>query len=188
MRHDTRCSRRGFPASTSIRDNLAVRVERRRDATVAAKQNNDGKRVISQPKLIVLEKNGWLARALRRSVGGSRTIVETRSMKQLFDDLDDAPTSVVTIDGATIQPDRLIACCFRVGREFPLAATTVVLPRSYRDVQWEVREAGAIHVCIGPRRLAPMTTMIERRLQRSPQLELTLAERILASMPLSGGR
>jgi len=114
--------------------------------------------------------------------------METRSLGQVFDELQAAQASMVVIDAAAIRPDQLIAGCFTAARAYPLAATAVVLSRSQRDFQWQVREAGAIYVTFGQRRLEPLAAIAARHLQRSPKPAQTIAERILASMPLSGGR
>jgi len=68
-------------------------------------------------------------------------------------------------------------------REFPLARVAIVAERALATCEWLMREAGAVHFTVSPRELKPLARLAARHVQAAPRPQLSVAERIWASLP-----
>jgi hypothetical protein len=81
----------------------------------------------------------------------------------------------------------MLAALSRFDREFPQAALVALADRrlaGYRDL---IREAGAVHFIISPRRLGEVADIVDRRLKRFRAAETveTPTDEIHANLPWS---
>jgi DNA-binding NtrC family response regulator len=136
------------------------------------------------PRLIVCEQTGQWAVALRRHLApaGPR-IHETRTLADCWEMLAQGPAGFVVAELTRVNGEALLDRIVRCGCECPLARVAVVADRSLADVEWLVREAGAVHFCASPRRLEPLARIARRHLRQAPRPKRAMEERILARLP-----
>jgi hypothetical protein len=145
-------------------------------------------------QLIVLERDGHWAAALRQELGRESRIllpvpkgegavewrrrstgrpvlvriVEIRSWRECWERLAQCPTALVAAELTVEGAGHMLAALSRSDREFPKAALVALADRrlaSYRDL---IREAGAVHFIISPRRLGEVSELLRRRAERFP--------------------
>jgi hypothetical protein len=120
-------------------------------------------------RLIVLERDGYWAAALRRELDSARErvgFIETRSWDEVWQALGQFPTALVAAELTEAAAGRLLAALARIERRHPQAALVVVADRrltAYRDL---LREAGALHFLTSPRRLSEIADIVRRRTAR----------------------
>jgi hypothetical protein len=134
-------------------------------------------------RLIVCEKTGSWAHALRQAMPGGGRVYETRSLSECWDELSRSPASFVAIELTAANCEPLLKMLARVRRHYPAARVAIVAGRVMQAYQWVLREAGAIHFACSPRRLATVVQLAERHLAAVPDEELSLTERILDRLP-----
>lgn len=136
-------------------------------------------------KLIVMESQGVWAAALRRLPAGAASIRETRSLPECEAELVATPASFVVAElllaNASALLDRMTAWEAR----FPAAVFAVVAGRELASWGELVREAGAIDFVTSPRELTPLSVAIARHFERKGTAPRSLADRILAELPLA---
>jgi hypothetical protein len=134
-------------------------------------------------KLIVCERSGRWAVALRRELGEAGVRVwETRTLADCRDELLASPASFAVIE---LQPNvgGLLRLMETQPRQFPLARLAVVADRSLAAYEWVLRGAGAVHFLCSPRDVAVLAGLACRHLAEMPPPQQSLAERIWASLP-----
>ena len=134
-------------------------------------------------RLITCEKRGGWAAALRRET--DCTVYETRALAACWREVTSRPHSFLVLELTRDNGELLIGRLADLGREFPGAAAVVVAERRLRRLEWLVREAGAMHFEVSPRRLRLVAEMAHRHLAAAPVADLTLTQRILESLPWS---
>ena len=136
------------------------------------------------PKLIVCEKTGAWAAALRSELAGSVTrVVETRSFAACREELSAAPAAVVAWELAAWSAPNLSAEIVARLRERPAAHGAVLAGEAWKDWEWLLREAGGLHFVTSPRRLAPVAELARRSHVQRPAALPGIAARILAELP-----
>lgn len=139
------------------------------------------------PGVIVCERDGHWAVALRRELPRRGVRVhETRSLPECWDMLDARPASFLVAELTRTNATALLDRVARLPRDFPLARLAVVAARSLERWEWLMREAGAVHFAVSPRRLRPLARVASHHLEQVPKPQRTLTERIWASLPWRG--
>ena len=138
----------------------------------------------SSARLIVCERAGQWAVGLRRELPapGIR-VLETRSAAECWNTLARWPASFLVVELTRSNAEALIERMASLGRHFPLARVAVVAGRRHARCEWLLREAGAVHFTVSPRRLGPLARLAVRHLAAAPRPELTVTERMWASLP-----
>ncbi len=135
-------------------------------------------------RLIVCEGSGRWAVAMRRESGElGLPICETRNFDECWRMLDEAPASFVIIEVSAADLAESLRRIGRLAREFPLARAAGVADRSLGELEWPLREAGAVHFVCSPRQLGPLVPLVRRHIQRAPDPPSTVVQRIRAGLP-----
>ena len=138
-------------------------------------------------RLIVCERSGRWAVALRRELTQGVRVYETRSLADCCAMLAEAPASFIVVELAAGGEAALFGALDRLDRDFPLARLAVVADRLRADDGWAIREAGAVHFVCSPRRLGPLAGLACRHLAAAPLPPRDLAEQIWAGLPWRRG-
>jgi len=138
----------------------------------------------SSARLIVCERGGEWAVGLRRElpVPGVR-VYETRSLPECWAMLARWPASLLVVELTRSNAEALVGRMTSLDREFPSARMAVVAERELARCEWLMREAGAVHFTVSPRRLGPLARLAVRHLDAAPRPERTLTRRIWARLP-----
>jgi hypothetical protein len=124
--------------------------------------------VMQQAKLIVCERSGRWATALRRSLVDNDAedseidIVETRSVSDCRDELVAAPESLVVLEISPANTAAAVELLTYIDRWFAISRSLVVADRAHSSFEPIAREAGAIDFLTSPRQL-PRTVGATRR-------------------------
>lgn len=138
----------------------------------------------AQPaRLIVCERSGSWALALRRELTAGFRIRPTRSLAETWETLEQAPASFLVLELTAGLAEALLARLLRLDREYPLARAAVVADRGLSAYEWLLRQAGAVHFACSPRRLAPLAAVARRHLAAAPQPDRDAVERIWSGLP-----
>lgn len=134
--------------------------------------------------MIVCEREGRWAVALRRDLPRPEVRVhETRSVEECWEMLTRWPASFVVVELTRANATAVLERMAWLERDFPLARVAVVADRALGFCEWLMREAGAVHFTVSPRRLGPLGGLAVRHLDAAPQARLSLTERIWAGLP-----
>jgi len=142
----------------------------------------------SLARLIVCARQGDWAVGLRRELPGpGARIDEARSLPECWAMLARWPASLLVVELTRRNAPALVERMAWLGRDYPGARIAVVAERSLAPWEGLVREAGAVHVTVSPRRLGPLARLALRHLQAAPRRERSLAERIWDQLPWGTG-
>jgi len=120
-------------------------------------------------RIIVCEKTGLWATALRRALSSTRHRVhETRSLAECWRELEQSPTSLVALETTTDNCETLLERLLDVSRCFPRSCAIVLGQRVLKPLECHFREAGAVHVLMSPRGVADAARVIERHMAQEP--------------------
>ena len=136
---------------------------------------------MSTARLVTCEKRGSWAAALRRETDCA--VYETRALAACWRELKAQPHNFLVLELTRENVEMLLGRLSDLSHEFPGAAAVVVAQRRLRPLEWLVREAGAIHFEVSPRRLRFVAQMAHRHLAAAPDANLTPTQRILESLP-----
>lgn len=135
-------------------------------------------------RLIVCEREGSWAVGLRRDLPGPGVrIDEARSLPECWAMLARWPASLLVVELTRRNAHALIERMAWLGREYPRARIAVVAERSLGPWEGLVRQAGAVHFTVSPRRLGPLARLAVRHLEAAPRREQSLAGRIWDRLP-----
>jgi hypothetical protein len=154
------------------------------DATDGAEAGGSALRQAA--RLIVCERSGRWAVALRRELAGSGVRVwETRTLADCRNELVASPASFLVAElGRNVAG--LLGLLARQPRQFPAARIAVVADRDHAAWEWLVREAGAVHFLTSPRCAGMLARLACRHLAQVPPPSQSLTERIWSSLPWAG--
>ncbi len=137
-----------------------------------------------RPRLIVCERDGHWAVALRRTrAPESGRILQTRSLAECWAELATRPASFVAVELTNENRDSLLDRLVRLQHQFPLARAAVVADRRLGEYEWLMREAGAVHVECSPRRSDILAQLAARHLAHAPVPRQSTTERLWAGLP-----
>ncbi len=118
---------------------------------------------MNQPALIVLERSGDWAVALRRHLDPDVRVVETRSLRECTERLREHPAAIAALELTPTNPPAIVQFLARAGNEFPAVRAVVVASRQMAEYENLIREAGAIHFVVSTRSLGEVAEIIRRR-------------------------
>ncbi len=142
-------------------------------------------------KLIICESTGEWATAVRRRLPSEVSLVETRSLTEMSERLDESPAAVVAVEWFAGRAEMTLSEITRLGRKYPQAAVVVLADRDFSSPQNICREAGAMHVVLSRRRVSEIIEIIRHRLRSGNWTDQDIDEsssfedRLLASLPWS---
>lgn len=138
----------------------------------------------ARPRVIVCERTGRWAVALRRELGDAAVrLHETRSLADSWDMLHRFPASFVVVELTRGNADALLARLAMLERHHPRARVAIVAERELLHYQELLREAGAAWFVVSPRQLTPLVQAVGRHLEQVPSPQLSLAEQVWAELP-----
>lgn len=135
------------------------------------------------PCVIVCERTGRWAVALRRELGSELRMHETRSLTEAWGVLKRCPAAFVVVELTRTNADALLARLARTERDHPRARVAVVAGRELLNGQGLMREAGAVHFVVSARELTPLAHAIRRHCEQVPLPKRSLAEQVWAELP-----
>ncbi len=128
-----------------------------------------GKTMVSA-RFILCERTGKWAVAFRRQVRDKRLrIYETRSLDQCWDELSQAPWSIVGVEVTVANMSQVAIWLEQLRHERPRARAVLLGQRGLEPAEWLLRQAAAAHVVYSPRDLQPVLDMVDRHLSRESQ-------------------
>jgi hypothetical protein len=139
---------------------------------------------------IIYETTGYWALGLRPRLPDDISLIETRSLDEMWQRLQDVKSATVALELTTPRAEQVLAALLRLNREFPQVTVMVFAERSLAAWEEIVREAGAVHFTTSPRRLDEVVELArchtaassERRVPSDEEV-VSLEDRILASLP-----
>ncbi len=135
------------------------------------------------PRVVVGERSGRWAVALRRELGPEPRVYEARSVADCWESLAQAPGSLLVVEVTPGNLEALLARMARREREFPRARVAVVADRRLADHEWLLREAGTVLFVTSPRRLAGLAELVRRHLATQPEPQAGTTQQLWASLP-----
>lgn len=134
-------------------------------------------------RLILCERTGRWAAALRRELlDVDIRVWETRTLDDCWTELKESPASFLVLElGPDL--DGLTRRMMQLPRRFPSAHWAAVTDCTPPDLEWWMREAGAVHVVASTRRVGPLAQMACRHLAQIPLPQQELTERIWSNLP-----
>jgi hypothetical protein len=154
-------------------------------------------------QVVVLERDGHWAAALRHELGRSRPqslhpdsspprheavrVIEVRSWDEFWQRLAQVPAALVAAELTDTNIDSVLAALSRMDRQFPEAAMLILTNRQLVPFRRLLREAGALHFVTSPRRLDEVVEIVLRRFARLPAATSSAGRvvEILAELPWS---
>jgi hypothetical protein len=140
-------------------------------------------------KLIVFESTGDWAAELTRRLPPAVSLVETRTLDDVWSELDGTP-AIVALEFTPPRAETLLAALIRLDREFPQAVSVVLANASHAGWEPICREAGAVQFIASRRNVDQLIKLVRHQLAVSPcelvsaPVENTsLEEQILAGLP-----
>jgi hypothetical protein len=133
--------------------------------------------------LIVCEQHGTWAAALRRALGPSVELRETRSLSECSRELTERRTGVVAVEFTAERAARIAAFVAWVSERFSETRPIVLAERRLAPLEWRLREAGAAHFIVSPRQLGPLAEIVSRQARRLPASTLSWSEKFWAELP-----
>ncbi len=145
---------------------------------------------MNQMQLIICETKGDWAAELSRRLPTGMPLIETRSLDEVWERLNDAFAATVALQLTAHRAEQILAALVRLDRDYPHAAAIILADRSLAGWENVVREAGAVHFVPSPRQVDEIVALLRRRSQFAAiDMPATLTEttsledRILASLP-----
>lgn len=135
------------------------------------------------PRVIVCERSGRWAAALRRGLARELLLRETRSLAECEAELREAGGSFLVVELTATNPGGVLELLARVGTEHRWARAAVVAERSLAECEWAMREAGAIHFATSPRKASELARLAERHVALVPRPKRSLAAQVWDSLP-----
>jgi len=141
-------------------------------------------------QLIIGESTGDWAAELERRLPPSVSLVETRSLEEMWERLHSSPAAAIALEFILQRAEQLLAALVRIDREFPQAM--VIVLAGCKLTSWEeiVRESGAVHFIASPRKVEEVVELVRRRSIFSVDDRLassgesvSLEDQMLASLP-----
>jgi hypothetical protein len=138
---------------------------------------------MSMPHVIVCERNGTWAAAVRRQLPSDIRMRQTRGLAECAAELRDAPMSLLVLELTAQNLAGVLDLLGRLPGRFPLARAIVVSEAGLKHCEWLVREAGAIYFAHASRDLAGLEETVRNHLQRMPAAKAGFAAQVWESLP-----
>jgi hypothetical protein len=139
---------------------------------------------MSTARLILCEKSGRWAVALRRALGPEQHVLrQTRSLAECGRELAAAPASLVAIECTSDNLDKAALAINEWATRYPHSRLAAFLDSSLTAAESLLREAGASAVIDSPRQAPALARLALRHLARAPAGDLPFAESIRHRLP-----
>jgi hypothetical protein len=139
---------------------------------------------MSQARVILCEKTGRWAAALRRALGkGSVPVSETLSLSQCGDALQDAPGSLIAVEVSPLALETVLRLIAHARRSDPFARFVALQGAELDSAEPLLREAGAVEVLHSVREAPALALLARRHLALAPRAEPSLSETIAERLP-----
>lgn len=139
--------------------------------------------VMATVPLIVCEKSGRWALALRAALRGDLPLVETRAPSQCSEALLAAPTALAAVAVTPQSLASMVELIGRISRDFPAARVLALLEPGAESAEPLLREAGAADVFLSPQQAAAIAGLAQRHAALSPAARLPLRAASAARLP-----
>jgi DNA-binding NarL/FixJ family response regulator len=116
-------------------------------------------------KLIVCESSGGWATSIRRRLPPDVSLVETRSLAETAECLEQSPTAMLALEWNADKAELLLAEIARIGRRRPQVAVVVLSQRDPTCLPSACLEAGAIHVIASRRQVGEIVEIVEHQIK-----------------------
>ncbi len=133
--------------------------------------------------LIVCEQHGAWSAALRRTMGPSIELRQTRSLSECGRELTERRTGVVAVELTAERTVRVAAFVAWVSQRCPETRSIVLAERHLAPLEWWLREVGTAHFVTSPRQLGPLAEIVSRQARRMPPSTLSWSEKYWAELP-----
>jgi hypothetical protein len=140
-------------------------------------------RTVDDCGILVCEKTGRWAIALRRALAMPSRLCETRSWAACWREVSARSDAIVAVE---VLPGNVEAACQRLvdlTQRFPQVRVIVMADRSLRSAEWLFREAGAVHVLFAPDQWHRLRPMFRRFIDHLPPSPTPFREQVWASLP-----
>lgn len=135
-------------------------------------------------RLIVFEKTGQHAAAVRRANGGDgQRVYEVRGWSECVRELTASPHSLLVVEAAAGQGDLAVRRLVELRRLFPHSIAIVAAGPELTEWEWLFREAGAVEVVLAAAQWPAAIRIALRHLAAAPQPEMTAREAIWSRLP-----
>ena len=135
-------------------------------------------------KLIVCEKSGAWAVALRREFGADEVrVYETRSLAECGDELRLAPASFLVCSATAANAANVCDFLVRLAQRYPDARAVVAANADAADYAELFREGGALAVVTSARELRGVANLIRRHFQRFPAYNDSFRTQLWSRLP-----
>jgi len=133
--------------------------------------------------VIVCERSGLWATAMRRALALSWGLCETRSWAACEREIQARSAALVAVE---VSPENAEAACGRLARlaaRFPRVRVVVLADRKLRHVEWLLREAGAVHVVYALSDLPQLRTVLARFQEQAPSSPPGFRDSVQSRLP-----
>jgi len=138
---------------------------------------------MNDSSIVVCEKTGNWAAAIRRVLRPASGLCETRSWQAC---LQEVRTRTAALVAWEVRPENAESVCRRLAeltRRFRQVHVILLADRSLRPVEWLLREAGAAHMLFSPRDIVHLRPLLERFLAQIPPSRTTFREHVWSQLP-----
>jgi hypothetical protein len=136
-----------------------------------------------ESNVVVCEKTGRWAAAIRRVLGPAPGLCETRSWPACLQALRSRTAALVAVE---MLPDHAEAVCRRLAelsKRSRCVHAILLADRSLQKAEWLLREAGAVHVLFSPRDIIRLRPIWERFRVQNPPSQMTFREHLWSRLP-----
>ena len=140
-------------------------------------------------KLIVFESTGDWAAEISRRLPSAVSLVETRTLDDVWAEIDGAP-AVVALEFTPQRADALLSALSRLDHEYPQAVGVVFADACHAGWEPIAREAGAVQFIASRRNVDQLVKLVRHQLAifphdlvSAPVQKTSLEEQILAGLP-----
>ncbi len=133
--------------------------------------------------IVVCEKTGSWAAAIRRVLRPASGLVETRSWQACWQEVRSRTAALVALE---VLPENAESVCRRLAEwtgRFRQVHVILLADRSLQRAEWLLREAGAAHVLFSPRDIVRLRPMLDRFLVQIPPSRITFREHVWSQLP-----
>lgn len=138
---------------------------------------------MNESSVVVCEKTGRWAAAIRRVLGPAPGLCETRSWPACRQELRTRTAALVAVE---VLPDNAEAVCRRLAeltKRSRHVQAILLADRSLRKIEWLLREAGAVHVLFSPGEIIRLRPVWERFRAQIPPVRTTFREQVWSRLP-----
>ncbi|MCU0871561.1 MAG: hypothetical protein MUE50_04385 [Pirellulaceae bacterium] len=138
---------------------------------------------MNDQNLVVCERTGTWAAAMRRALGLLSGPCETRSWAACLREVQARPAALVALE---IAPENAEAACGRVAyvtQRFPRVRVVLLADRNLRPFQWLLREAGAVDILFSLGDLPRLQPILRRFGEQMPSSRLGFRDQVWSRLP-----